>query len=150
MTSVLVPHMVRNPAVRDSVEPFLRQHVLPTYAHPEGFMRSIALDVLVAVEKAEFNWPAPEALEPHYRAALAALDDADLPTRVQGAIAIADMVSRHESVRGELSGGIGKVIQGARPVVPLVVCSCVRVDRPAEAVGRDGHGRAQQLHGDPR
>ncbi|EJD50497.1 ARM repeat-containing protein [Auricularia subglabra TFB-10046 SS5] len=111
MTAILVPHMVRNPAVRPSLEPFLRQHVLPAYAHPEGFMRNIALDVLVSVEKNEYRWPAPDALEPHFRAAVAALDDPDLPTRIQAAIAISEMVGHHQTVRTALSGNIGKVVQ---------------------------------------
>ncbi|KZV95467.1 ARM repeat-containing protein [Exidia glandulosa HHB12029] len=111
MTAVLVPHMVRNPAVRTSVAPFLAQHVLPSYAHPDGFMRNIALDVAVAIEKAEFRWPSPEDLEPHYAAALRALDDPDLPNRVQAAILLSEMVAHHASVRAALSGNIGKVVQ---------------------------------------
>ncbi|KAH7097641.1 ARM repeat-containing protein [Auriculariales sp. MPI-PUGE-AT-0066] len=111
ITSALVAHMVRSPSVKSSIEPFLTMHVLPAYSAPEGYMRLIAMDVLTSIEKHEYEWSADAALEPHFRAVVAALEGNDLPTRVQAAIALAEMVNLHESVRQAVGGNIGKIVQ---------------------------------------
>jgi len=125
ISSALIPHMVRNKTVKNNIESFLTAHVLPAYTASEGFMRNIAMDVLTSVEKHEYRWSSDQALEPHFRAVVAALEGGDLPTRVQAAIALSEMVNQHESVRVALAGNVGKIVQGMKftsVTASLLIC----------------------------
>jgi hypothetical protein len=69
--------------------------------------------VLGVVTKAGITWTTEENLNNHSRAVALALDDRELPVRVQAALAITELVVIHDSVRDAVSPQVGKVVQGA-------------------------------------
>ena len=51
------------------------------------------------------------------RAVATALDDPELPVRVQAALSLTEMVTSHDSVEAAVRPQVGKVIQGPFPVL---------------------------------
>ncbi|KAG1858851.1 armadillo-type protein [Suillus subluteus] len=111
MMSVLGPFIVRHPDVKGSIEQFMVQYVLPEFTSQEPYLRSVACEVLGVVTKAGITWAAEENLNNHSRAVALALDDQELPVRVQAALAITELVLVHDSVRDAVSPQVGKVVQ---------------------------------------
>lgn len=111
MMSVLGPFIVRHPDVKGSIEQFMVQYVLPEFTSQEPYLRSVACEVLGVVTKAGITWAAEENLNNHSRAVALALDDRELPVRVQAALAITELVVIHDSVRDAVSPQVGKVVQ---------------------------------------
>ena len=56
MTVALAPFIMRHPDVKDSMELFLMQHVLPCFNASEPYLRAVACEVLCAVEKVGVKW----------------------------------------------------------------------------------------------
>ena len=56
MTVALSPFIMRHPDVKDGMEQFLVQHVLPCFGAPEPYLRAVACEVLCAVEKVGVKW----------------------------------------------------------------------------------------------
>jgi len=56
MTVGLAPFIMRHPEVKDGMEQFLAQHVLPSFTAPEPYLRAVACEVLSAVEKVGVKW----------------------------------------------------------------------------------------------
>ncbi|KIM53457.1 hypothetical protein SCLCIDRAFT_1222776 [Scleroderma citrinum Foug A] len=111
MTAVLGPFMMRHPDVRGGMEQFMVQHVLPVFTASEPYLRSIACEVVGTVVKNGMQWTNPENLEKHSRAVAVALDDPELPVRVQAALTITKMAEVYDSVRDAIAPQVGKVIQ---------------------------------------
>ncbi|KAG2106647.1 armadillo-type protein [Suillus discolor] len=111
MMSVLGPFIVRHPDVKGSIEQFMVQYVLPEFTSQEPYLRSVACEVLGVVTKAGITWATEENLNNHSRAVALALDDQELPVRVQAALAITELVVIHDSVRDAVSPQVGKVVQ---------------------------------------
>lgn len=111
MMSVLGPFIVRHPDVKGSIEQFMVQYVLPEFTSQEPYLRSVACEVLGVVTKAGITWVTEENLNNHSRAVALALDDRELPVRVQAALAITELVLIHDSVRDAVSPQVGKVVQ---------------------------------------
>ncbi|KAG1819416.1 armadillo-type protein [Suillus variegatus] len=111
MMSVLGPFIVRHPDVKGSIEQFMVQYVLPEFTSQEPYLRSVACEVLGVVTKAGIAWATEENLNNHSRAVALALDDQELPVRVQAALAITELVVIHDSVRDAVSPQVGKVVQ---------------------------------------
>ncbi|KAG1889690.1 armadillo-type protein [Suillus fuscotomentosus] len=111
MMSVLGPFIVRHPDVKGSIEQFMVQYVLPEFTSQEPYLRSVACEVLGVVTKAGIAWATEENLNNHSRAVALALDDQELPVRVQAALAITELVVVHDSVRDAVSPQVGKVVQ---------------------------------------
>ncbi|KAG1732292.1 armadillo-type protein [Suillus lakei] len=111
MMSVLGPFIVRHPDVKGSIEQFMVQYVLPEFTSQEPYLRSVACEVLGVVAKAGITWTSEENLNNHSRAVALALDDRELPVRVQAALAITELVVIHDSVRDAVSPQVGKVVQ---------------------------------------
>ncbi|KAG1798071.1 armadillo-type protein [Suillus plorans] len=111
MMSVLGPFIVRHPDVKGSIEQFMVQYVLPEFTSQEPYLRSVACEVLGVVTKAGIAWVTEENLNNHSRAVALALDDQELPVRVQAALAITELVVIHDSVRDAVSPQVGKVVQ---------------------------------------
>lgn len=49
MTAALGPFIMRHPEVKNSMESFLMQHVLPEFASPEPYMRAIVCPRIASV-----------------------------------------------------------------------------------------------------
>ncbi|EGN93981.1 hypothetical protein SERLA73DRAFT_115471 [Serpula lacrymans var. lacrymans S7.3] len=111
MTAALGPFIMRHPEVKDNMEQFMLQHVLPEFSAPEPYLRAIACEVLGTVVKAGLLWSNEENLNNHSRAVAMALDDPELPVRVQAALALTEMIVIHESVKEAVAPQVGKVIQ---------------------------------------
>ncbi|TFY82908.1 hypothetical protein EWM64_g1102 [Hericium alpestre] len=111
MTAALGPFIMRHPDVKGNMSQFMMQHVLPEFKSPEGYMRAVACEVLGTVERANIQWASPEHLNAHFVAVTAALDDPELPVRVQAALALTEMVGTHEAVKAAVAPQVGKVIQ---------------------------------------
>ncbi|KAG2092282.1 armadillo-type protein [Suillus discolor] len=90
---VLGPFIVRHPNVKGSIEQFM------------------ACEVLGVVTKAGITWATEENLNNHSCAVALALDDQELPVRVQAALAITELVVIYDSVRDAISPQVGKVVQ---------------------------------------
>ncbi|KAI6030440.1 armadillo-type protein [Pisolithus orientalis] len=110
MAAVLGPFMMRHPDVRGNMEQFMVQYVLPAFS-AEPYLRSIACDVLGTVVKNGMQWANNENLESHSRAVAIALDDPELPVRVQAALALTKMAEAYDFVRDAIAPQVGKVIQ---------------------------------------
>ncbi|PSR70855.1 hypothetical protein PHLCEN_2v13296 [Hermanssonia centrifuga] len=111
MTAALGQFLMRHPEVKNNMEQFLVQHVLPEFGSTEPYMRYIACEVLGTIEKSGLQWANEENLRSHFTAVAACLDDPELPVRVQAALALTEMVTLHESVKDAVAPQVGKVIQ---------------------------------------
>ncbi|KAF8840780.1 ARM repeat-containing protein [Paxillus ammoniavirescens] len=111
IASALGPFIMRHPEVKGSMEQFMLQHVLPGFTASEPYIRSIACDVLGTVVKHHLVWSNPENLRMHSNAVANALDDPELPVRVQAALALTHMVVAYESVRTVVAPRVGEVIR---------------------------------------
>ncbi|PCH39811.1 ARM repeat-containing protein [Wolfiporia cocos MD-104 SS10] len=110
MTAALGPFIMRHPQVKDSMEQFMIQHVLPEFSSPEPFLRAIACEVLGTIEKAGIKWSNDQVLSQHFTAVAALIDDSELPVRIQACMALTEMVTVHDSVRATVAPQVGKVI----------------------------------------
>ncbi|KAF8125741.1 armadillo-type protein [Boletus edulis] len=111
ITAALGPFVMRHPEVKGSMEDFMVRHVFPEFTASEPYMRAIACEVLGTVVKHNLEWSNPENLARHSNAVGNALDDPELPVRVQAALALAQMVAAYESVRTAVSPRVGEVIR---------------------------------------
>ncbi|KAI0786127.1 ARM repeat-containing protein [Abortiporus biennis] len=111
MTAALGQIIMRHPDVKGQMESFMMSHVLAEFSAPEPYMRAIACEVLGTMEKAGLKWSNEEHLSAHFHAVAKLLDDAELPVRIQAALALTEMVTVHESVKAAVSPQVGKVIQ---------------------------------------
>ncbi|KIJ64587.1 hypothetical protein HYDPIDRAFT_154272 [Hydnomerulius pinastri MD-312] len=111
MTSILGNFIMRHPEVKGGMEQFMMQHVLPEFTASEPYMRAIACEVLGTMVKSHLEWTSAENLEKHSRAIAVALDDPELPVRVQAAMALTKMAVTYDSVREAVAPQVGKVIQ---------------------------------------
>ncbi|KAG6330261.1 hypothetical protein ID866_8829 [Astraeus odoratus] len=111
MAAVLGPFIMRHPDVKGNMEQFMVRYVLPEFTVNEPYLRSMACEVLGTVVKHGIQWSIPENLEKHSHAVAAALDDPDLPVRVQAALALTKMAEVYDSVRDAIAPQVGKVIQ---------------------------------------
>ncbi|EJC98943.1 ARM repeat-containing protein [Fomitiporia mediterranea MF3/22] len=111
MTAALGPFMMRHPQVRPNVEQFVVQHVFPEFNSSLAYMRSVAVEVIGTIEKNDMYWSNEANLVTASRAVAAALDDPELPVRVQAALSLTEMVTSHDSVEAAVRPQVGKVIQ---------------------------------------
>ncbi|KAG2092263.1 armadillo-type protein [Suillus cothurnatus] len=107
MMSVLGPFIVRHPDVKGSIEQFMVQFVLPKFTSQELYLRSMACEVSISNTSVVFALD----LKNHSSAVALAIDDRELPVRVQAALAITELLVVHNSVRDAVSPQVGKVVQ---------------------------------------
>ena len=69
MTVSLAPFIMRHPEVKDGMEQFLMQHVLPCFNDPEPYLRAVACEVLCAVEKIGVKWSNEQVCKPSHHGA---------------------------------------------------------------------------------
>jgi importin-7 len=113
MTVSLAPFIMRHPDVKDNMEQFLMQHVLPCFSAPEPYLRAVACEVLCAVERVGVKWTDDQVcrttrhgelsanplqnLRHHFTAVAAAMSDEELPVKVHSILALTQMITAHES-----------------------------------------------------
>ncbi|KAI0317626.1 ARM repeat-containing protein [Amylostereum chailletii] len=110
ITATLAPLIVRHPEVKGDMETFLIQHVLPTFASPEGYLRYVGCAVVHAAEMQTLKWSSEENMKSIFQAVAQALDDPELHVRVQAALALTEMISAHEQVKDAVAPQVEKVI----------------------------------------
>ncbi|KAI3621267.1 nonsense-mediated mrna decay protein [Moniliophthora roreri] len=111
MTAALGPWIMKHPDVKNNMEQFLLQFVTPEFTSNEPYMRAIACEVLGTVVKSGMTWTNEENLNKNFRAAAAALDDPELPVRVQAILALTELIVANESVKAQVAPQVGKVVQ---------------------------------------
>ncbi len=97
MTAALGPFIMRHPDVKDNMEPFVLQNVIPEFASPEPYMRAIACEVLGTVVKAGLKFSDEQHLHQAFTAVANSIDDAELPVRVHACLALTEFVVDSET-----------------------------------------------------
>ncbi|KAK7054442.1 Nonsense-mediated mRNA decay protein 5 [Paramarasmius palmivorus] len=111
MTAALGPWIMKHPDVKNNMEQFVLQFVTPEFTSNEPYMRAIACEVLGTVVKSGMTWTNEENLNKNFRAAATALDDPELPVRVQAILALTELIVANESVKAQVAPQVGKVVQ---------------------------------------
>ncbi|TDL17754.1 ARM repeat-containing protein [Rickenella mellea] len=111
MTHALGAYIMRHSQVRPNIEQFIVRHVFPEFQSSHAYMRAVACDVIGTVEKNGMEWSNDENLATASRAVANALNDPELPVRVQAALALTELVTSHKSVEDAVRAEVGKVIQ---------------------------------------
>ncbi|KAG9003232.1 hypothetical protein FRB94_007759 [Tulasnella sp. JGI-2019a] len=110
MIVALAAVIMRNSEVRPAMEAFCVNHVLPEFASPVGLMREVACQVIGNLSSYKLEWKDPKNHEASFRALVAAMDDPQLPVRVQAAISLGETL-HDESVKHALLPGLEKIMQ---------------------------------------
>ncbi|EIW81171.1 ARM repeat-containing protein [Coniophora puteana RWD-64-598 SS2] len=111
MIAVLGPFIMRHPEVKDNMEQFMLNHVLQEFQAQEPYLRSIACEVVGTVVKNGITWSNEENLLKFSRGVAGALNDPEMPVRVQAALALTELIVVNESVRTAVAPEVAKVIQ---------------------------------------
>lgn len=96
MVAALGTHIMSHPEVKLEMEQFILSFVTPVLTSPEPYLRSIGLEILGTVVKHGLQWSNPETKMNHSRAAALSLDDLEFPVKVQGALALTEMIVAYE------------------------------------------------------
>ncbi|KAF2396245.1 ARM repeat-containing protein [Trichodelitschia bisporula] len=109
MIGTLAPVILgkRSP-IADQVELFFVRHVFPEFRSPHGFLRARACDTLEKFERLEFK--DPQNLVVIYRNILDAMNDPELPVRVEAALALQPLI-RHDVIRNAMQQNIPQIMQ---------------------------------------
>jgi len=168
MVAALGTHIMSHPEVKNEMEQFILSFVTPALDSSEPYLRAIvrdilfgpaplflyprqALEILGTVTKHGLQWSSSQQMMAHSQAAARALDDPEFPVRVQGALALTEMVLANEEVRAAVAPQVGKVVHGARSIPSLHVCLLLtRFGRPRQDVRRDRPFRHWRCYGDHR
>ena len=94
--------------IANQVEYFFVRHVFPEFRSPHGFLRARACDVLEKFEQLEFKDDNNLLLA--YRNILESMADAELPVRVEAALALQPLI-RHDIIRSQMQQSIPQIMQ---------------------------------------
>ncbi|KAJ5666989.1 importin [Penicillium macrosclerotiorum] len=94
--------------IADQVEYFFVRHVFPEFRSPHGFLRARACDTLEKFEQLDFK--DPNNLMIIYRNILESMTDAELPVRVEAALALQPLI-RHDVIRTSMQQNIPQIMQ---------------------------------------
>lgn len=94
--------------IADQVEYFFVRHVFPEFRSPHGFLRARACDTLEKFEALEFK--EESNLLTAYRSILECMADAQLPVRVEAALALQPLI-RHDIIRESMQSNIPQIMQ---------------------------------------
>ncbi|KAI0029851.1 ARM repeat-containing protein [Vararia minispora EC-137] len=111
ITAILGPLILRLSDIKSSMESVIVQHVLPEFQSQNAFMRYIAAELVGAAESNNIKWANEQHLQAAFQAIAAAMQDPELPIRVQAALCLAEMIAAHESVKEQVKPQVEKVIQ---------------------------------------
>ena len=94
--------------IADQVEYFFVRHVFPEFRSPHGFLRARACDTLGKFDQLDFK--DPNNLIIIYRNVLESMADADLPVRVEAALALQPLI-RHDVIKDTMRQSIPQIMQ---------------------------------------
>ncbi|KAF5311710.1 hypothetical protein D9611_009470 [Ephemerocybe angulata] len=110
MVAALGTHIMSHPEVKNEMEQFIVSFVTPVLTSSEPYLRAIALEILGTVVKHGLKWSNPQNKMDHSKAAALAMDDPEFPVKVQGALALTEMITAYEDVRQAVAPQVGKVV----------------------------------------
>lgn len=102
--------MVQNEAVRDSLDSFFVQHVLPSLKSERPFLRLRACAMVQTFDQAGMKWQSSQSLEAAFRGVMDCIMDTELPVRVQAAEAMGELVA-HDEVHNAIAPNAGRLMQ---------------------------------------
>lgn len=102
--------MVNHESVKDKLDAFFQQHVLPTLKSPHAFLRLRACAVVQSFDHAGMKWQSSQTLETAFRGVMDCIMDAELPVRVQAAEAMGELVA-HDEVHNAMAPNAGRLMQ---------------------------------------
>ena len=102
--------MVNQEGVKDKLDAFLVQHVLPALKSPEPFLRLRACAAVQTFDQAGLKWTTNESLEMALRGVMDCIMDPELPVRVQAASAMGELVA-HDEVHSAMAPNAGRLMQ---------------------------------------
>lgn len=111
MTVSLAPFIMRHPDVKDGMEQFLVENVLPCFSAPEPYLHAVACEVICAVEKVGVDWKSEQNLHSHFTALGGAMAHEELPVKVHATLALTQMIVLHEPIRNSVAPQVGKLVQ---------------------------------------
>ncbi|CAG8948647.1 hypothetical protein HYFRA_00001766 [Hymenoscyphus fraxineus] len=94
--------------IAEQVEYFLVRYVFPDFSSPQGFLRARACDTVEKFEQLDFK--DPNNLLVIYRNILDCMADAELPVRVEAALALQPLI-RHDIIRTSMQSQIPQIMQ---------------------------------------
>ena len=100
--------LAKNSPVSGMMEGFLKDHVLPEFSSPHGFLRARACEMAKLFAPINFN--DRNLLASIYQSVLKCLQDPDLPVRVEAALAMQPMV-KHDTVRQGTSAHVPEIMR---------------------------------------
>lgn len=102
--------MVNQEGVKDNLDAFFMQHVLPALKSPEPFLRLRACAAVQTFDQAGLKWHTNESLETALRGVMDCIMDSELPVRVQAASAMGELVA-HDEVHNAMAPNAGRLMQ---------------------------------------
>ncbi|WFD01157.1 Nonsense-mediated mRNA decay protein 5 [Malassezia yamatoensis] len=110
MSIAISSTMVNQETVKDNLDAFFVQHVLPLLKSSEAFLRLRACAAIQTFDQAGLKWQSHESLESALRGVMDCIMDTELPVRVQAASAIGELVA-HDEVHNAISPNAGRLMQ---------------------------------------
>jgi hypothetical protein len=94
-----------------------------------------AAELIGTAESNNIKWQSEQHLQAAFQAVAAAMQDPELPVRVQAALALTEMIAAHKVIKQQVEPQVEKVIQGTfllsfRGDGPVLTCA----DRPSQAL----------------
>ena len=100
--------LAKKSPIAHQVEYFFVRHVFPEFRSPHGYLRARACDSLQRFERLDFQEQSNLILI--YRNVLESMTDAELPVRVEAAMALQVLI-RHEIIKTEMQSNIPQIMQ---------------------------------------
>lgn len=102
--------MVNQEQVKDKLDAFFMQHVLPSLKSPHAHLRLRACACVQTFDQAGMKWHTNEALETAFRGVMDCIMDSEVPVRVQAAEAIGELIA-HDEVHNAMAPNAGRLMQ---------------------------------------
>ncbi|GAA93944.1 uncharacterized protein L969DRAFT_70042 [Mixia osmundae IAM 14324] len=106
----LVPFILKSEAYKLQLEPFFVNYIIPEFDSGQGYLRARACELAEACERLDLPWKNLDDLQKLFACISKAMSDPALPTRVQAAIALPELI-RYDTIRDVIAPQIGPLMQ---------------------------------------
>ncbi|WFD08591.1 Nonsense-mediated mRNA decay protein 5 [Malassezia vespertilionis] len=110
MCITIAKEMTDAESVRDKLDLFFFQHVLPLLKSEHAFLRLSACTAVKTFDHVGMKWHNAETLEMAFRGVMDCIMDAELPVRVQAAEAIGELIG-HDEVHNAMAPNAARLMQ---------------------------------------
>ncbi|WFD45065.1 Nonsense-mediated mRNA decay protein 5 [Malassezia psittaci] len=110
MSIAISSTMVNQEMVKDNLDAFFVQHVLPLLKSPEAFLRLRACAAIQTFDQAGLKWQSHQSLESALHGVMDCIMDSELPVRVQAASAMGELIA-HDEVHNAIAPNAGRLMQ---------------------------------------